>query len=255
MAKRRRRFLLPLLSLASLLVLAYGGVVLAFSVPVDERMEAESRLPGADHPAHGDRALVLPLTGDPASIPTFAAGDPGWDERPGATLALSDNRPDFPASADNASLARALARVAPTPNGTYEPAQLVLRDVPATAPDGNATTLNLTLDVAALAGGATGWLVKPDGSGNVSFVPDERVLGTVAGYEDGGDVVLLLTLGAFGFVTPLVAFMLTHRPSGRPGIGQVACPECHGPMPAAADFCTRCGAWKPGKEPNPHARM
>lgn len=239
-----RRWLLFAVSLASLVVLAYGGVMLAFSVGVTEAMEAQSRLPGTAAPAEGTRALVVPVA-DPGLVATAAGGGDGWLDWSGDLLLVADNEPDFPASALNASLVRALAHVAPAgTNGTYDPPTLQLGGVPVVGADGNVTTDNLTLDVAPLALGGKGWLVRADASGEVRFVPEDKVVGRVERFEPGGALVTVIALGAVGFVAPLGWLVATHRPSGRAGVGEVLCAECRRPMPAGSDFCTGCGAWK-----------
>ena len=240
----QRRWLLAVLSVASLLILAYGGVLLSFSSGVTERMEAESRLPGEDMPARGARALVLPHRGDPAAIPTFNDSGPALlFGQPGALLLVAEEVPDFPAGVDNASLVRAMAWV---PEGTSN-LTVTLRNVTYREGD-NLSIDNLTVDAGALSGGRAGFLVKGDASREVRFAPAGHVVGTVEGFETLGHLVTILILGATGFVVPLVVIVATHRPSGRPGLGEVICAECRGPMPAASDFCPRCGAWKKGKD-------
>lgn len=243
-----RRWLLAFLSLGSLVVLAYAGVLYAFSTPVTDAMEQEALLPGRDEPRQGTRALVLPGL-DLARLPTYVDGRDGFADRPGALLLVAEEPSDFPASTSDGRLVRALARVVPDANGTYPNATLSLVNVPTKVGD-NATVTNLTLDVHALAGGGTGFLVRADAGGEPFFVSDPDVVGQVARFEPSMDVLVLVMLGAAGFVLPLVALILTHRPSGRRGIGDVVCPECRGPMSANADFCTRCGAWRKGRGPD-----
>lgn len=237
-----RRWLLLAVSLVSLTILLYGGVSLAFSVDVDGDMERANRLPGQPAPADGQRALVLPLV-EPREIATFEKGGEAVLGHPGALLVLGDDDGTFPASAVNVSLARALAYVEPGPNGTYAP--LALSGVPMVEGE-NATTTNLTLDVGALAGGRSGFVVKPDALAEPFFVVPEDVVGQVAQFESQGDAFLLLFLGAMGFVLPLIALIVTHKPSGKPGVGPGSgpiCPECRAPTMAGHDFCARCGAY------------
>lgn len=240
-----RRWLLFAISLASLVILAYGGVMLAFSVGVTDDMVAQSRLPGQSLPAEGTRALVAPIAG-PQGVATAAGGGDGWLDWSGALLLVADNEPSFPASALNASLVRALAHVQPDTDGRYDPPTLQLAGIPGVAPDGNVTTDNLSIDVAPLAQGAKGWLVRADATGEIRFVPADRVVGRVDRFEPSGAITSTLVIGAIGFVTPLVILLATHRPSGRAGIGEVICAECRRPTPTGSDFCTGCGAWKRG---------
>lgn len=240
-----RRWLLLVVSLGSLLILAYGGALVSFSVPVTAAMEAEGRLPGSAGPEAGRRALVLPVR-DPAAVPTFIQGFEGPEHVPGALLLVADGRPDFPAAADNASIVRALAFVTVDAEGRPAPPGLNLTEVPSRAGE-NVTYANLTVDLAGYGVNGPGWLVKPDATGEMRFVPVDRVVGTVEGYETLGDLLTVFLLGGVGFVAPLVFLVMTHRPSGRPGVGEVLCAECRGPMPGASDFCPRCGAWKRGR--------
>jgi hypothetical protein len=182
-------------------------------------------------------------------VPTLASGgDP--ERHPGALLLVAEGDPDFPAAADNASIVRALAFVTVDGEGRPTPATVNLTGV-SLREGGNATRRNVTLDVAPLVAGArgSGWLVKPDAAdpAEVRFVPEGRVVGTVEGYDTLGGLLTIILLGSVGFVAPLVFLVMTHRPSGRPGVGEVLCPECRGPMPGASDFCPRCGAWKRGR--------
>lgn len=240
-----RRWLFVVVSLASLLILAYGGVLLAYSVPVTDGMEAESRLPGMEDPTSGRRARVLPVR-DPARVATFSGGGAPEGDLPGALLVVADGSSGFPAASENASVVRALAYVTVDAEGRPMPATLELTNLTQREGD-NVTTYNATLDVGALAGGQAGFLVKPDATDAVRFVPEDRVVGTVEGYERLGDLLTVFLLGGAGFVIPLVFLVMTHRPSGRPGTGEALCAECRRPMPGAADFCPGCGAWKKGR--------
>ena len=234
-----RRWLLLVVSLASLLILAYGGVLIAYSVPVSAEMEAEGRLPGMESPPEaGRRALVLPVR-DPGIVPTAMGGT-------GALLLVADDVPDFPASSRNASIVRALAFVTVDPDGRVAPENVTLANLTRREGD-NATTYNQSFELGPMAGGRAGFLVKPDATDGARFVPLDQVVGTVEGYESLGDLVIIFLLGGSGFLLPLVYLVVTHRPSGRPGVGEVVCAECRGPMPAASDFCPRCGAWKKGR--------
>jgi hypothetical protein len=240
-----RRWLLLVVSLGSLLILAYGGALISFSVPITQAMEAEGSLPGHEGPVAGRRALVLPAR-DPAAVPTFLQGGGDAAHLPGALLLVADDKPDFPAAADNATLVRALAFVTLDAEGRPAPATVDLVGLPRR--DGeNVTRYNLTVDLAAFSPGGPGWLVKPDATEELRFVPADRVVGTVERYESMGDLLTVLLMGGLGFVAPLVFLVMTHRPSGRPGVGEVLCAECRGPMAGGSDFCPRCGAWKKGR--------
>lgn len=234
-----RRWLLLVVSLVSLTVLLYGGVSLAFSVDVTETMERASRLPGQSAPTAGQRVLVLPLV-EPRELPTFERGAEAVLGHPGAILVLGDDDGTFPASAVNVSLARALVFV-----DAGNASQVTLADVPVVV-EGNATATNLTLDLAALSGGREGFVVKPDAAPEAFFVPTDGVVGQVAQFESKADAYILLLLGTLGFVLPIVVLIMTHRPSGKPGIGPGSapiCPECRAPTMAGHDFCARCGAY------------
>lgn len=238
----QRRWPLFVLSLGSLVVLTYAAVLLTFSVPVTDAMVEANRLPGAQEPNARERAIVLPLT-DPTLVPTFAARGEATLGHPGALLASGDPSASFPASATNVSLGRALAYVSRGADGTYAVSTLNLTDVPVA--DGNGTsTVNLTIDVPALAGGGTGFIVKGDAEREPRFVPLDEVVGQVARFEARSSIGWLFASGAFGFVAPLVFVVLTHRGAGRKGpAGMAVCRECRRPLAPGADFCSACGAW------------
>lgn len=233
---RRRRLVLALVSVASLVVLVYAGVLTAFSIPVTPEMEAAARLPGAAEPAVGQRVLVVPVP-DPTLLGTVAQDGNG-------TLILVGESGTFPSGARDASIVRALAYVAPTANGSYFPATLTL-NVTRVDANGSATRENVTFDVAALAGGRAGFLVKGDAEPSARFAETSRVVGHVARFEPGVGLVTLFALGATGFAAPLLVLIFTHRASGRPGVQGVpagVCRECRAPLAASAGFCYRCGA-------------
>lgn len=236
-----RRWLLVALSLSALVLLVYAGISVAFSVPVTDQMESASRLPDATDPHQGTRAVVVPVV-DPTTVPTLRVpGDENTSGYPGAYLLIAERTADFPASSQNASIVRALAFVAPTANGSYEPAFIELVGVPS----GN-TTENVTLDVAKLAGGKTGFFVKADPARDAQFIETSRVVGQIARYDNEIQVWLLFAAGGFGFVAPLVLLILTHRGSSRRGAAVAltgVCPECRAPITPGAEFCLRCGAW------------
>lgn len=249
----RRRWGLILLSVVSLVVLVYAGVFTAFSVPVTGDMERASRLPNETEPAAGLRALVVPLS-DPTVVPTVATGDPN-----GTLLLVGDAGFTFPAGATNVSLVRALAYVAPTANGSYQPGNVTFSNLPY-VDGGNATATanasvrreNVTVDVASLAGGKAGFLVKADARPNVFFVSIDRVAGTVARFDPGSFVYAMFAIGAVGFVAPLVVIIVTHRgaPAGRAGPGAAIpgyCRECRAVLDPGAPFCTKCGAYQDGR--------
>lgn len=219
---RWRRWWLALVSVLSLAALIVAGVTTAYSVPI------------ADGPYAGSRALVVPPP-DATRLPTVAATGEG------ALILVADPGATFPAAALNASIVRALAYATPTADGSYVPPTL----------DFNLSGENVTIDVAALAGGRSGYVVKGEGWGggedNVTFATTDRVLGTVSRFDPSGRIVALFVGGSVGFVLPLVVLMATHRGAGRAGlpagVPAGACPECRAPVPQGSDFCTRCGAW------------
>lgn len=232
-----RRWLLLLLSLASLVVLSYAAIVVSFSVPVTSEMAQANAAPELD----GKRALILPM-GDPALVPTFVAPQDARErDAPGAFLVVASQPADFPASTEDASLARALAWVPAGANDT-----LVLAGVPAR----NGTT-NLSLDLAALSGGAAGFLVKGDAEDAPRFVTEAQVVGQVARYDTSLSVLALFVTGSIGFVAPLLLLVITHRGAGKRGPqagGLHVCAECRAPLGPGMEFCTRCGAWASHKE-------
>lgn len=250
-----RRWLLILLALGSLALLAYGGIIWAFSVPVSDEASAAMTLPGGEGPPAGERAIVVPVA-DARVVRTFADNASASHGHPGDVLALGRLEQSFPASARDVTLVRALAHVAPGANGTVEPAVLNLTGVPAVV-DGNATLANYSLDLSALANGSAGFVVKADTAAQPMFVSEEAVIGQVSGYQTPGSLILLFVSSAFGFFVPLLALVLTHRGAGvaGPGIGADAgatahegfCRDCRAPLAPAEEFCTRCGAWRPGK--------
>lgn len=241
---------LVLLSVASLVVLVYAGVFTAFSVKVTPEMERASRLPGTSEPVAGSRALVVPIS-NAAQVPTFQNGLGAFGAYNGSLLLLAEPDPMVPTLATNASIARALAYVTPTANGSYVPSEITFVGLPRV--EGNATILdNVTVNVTALAEGRSGFLVRSDADGNVTFAPTERVTGGIARFDPAPALVSLFAFGAFGFVAPIVMLIATHRGVGARGVAGKAglglCPECKQPLPpTAADFCTRCGAWIKGR--------
>ncbi|GEM_PF-5654371 len=251
-----RRWLLLSLAILSLVLLVIGGVVLAYSVPVTDAMAQGARLPGDAEPTPGERAVALPIQ-DPAHVAnlTSGGGDP-ITGRAGALLVVADPGFSFPAGAGNVTVVRALAYVQPGANGSYAQDSLALGNL-TRVENGTLVTYNATVEVNALALGKTGFLVKADADSTIRFVDDSRVVGQLQGYVDSTSAYWFLIAGALGFVLPLTYLILTHRgagkrglPGGLPGVTGV-CPECRSPVPAGAEFCTRCGAWITHKEGNP----
>lgn len=208
--------------------MTYAGVLLAFSVPVSAQMLEANR----DLPA-GGRALVVPVV-DADAVATHALTGEG------ALLVAATEKRSLPANSIGLSMGRALAHVAPT-NGTYEPPQRTFVDVPSA----NGTS-NVTLDVASLAGGASGWIVMGSGEAAPRFVPDDDVVGAVEGFASGASLGLTLALGFLGFLAPLVAVVVTHKPSGKRGSPRIVCRECGAAFPHNGEFCLRCGAYQAG---------
>jgi len=222
-----RGWLLFGVALASLVLMTWAGVLLAFSVELDDAARAAN-------PEAGDatRAIVLPAN-DLGSLATHA------EDGEAGILVASETQGNLPSGATGVSLGRALARVAPDENGTYTPGTIELVDVPSA----NGTT-NLTLDVAALAGGAQGFLVMGAGETEPRFVPDERVLGTLGQFASATSLWARFAVGLAGFLMPLLMVVATHRGGKRAGADVAVCGECRAPLPARASFCLRCGAYQ-----------
>ncbi|HEX2021123.1 MAG TPA: hypothetical protein VHH36_00295, partial [Candidatus Thermoplasmatota archaeon] len=150
-----RRWLLILLSLASLVVLSYASVALVLSVPVTDGMAAANALPGEENARAGSRAILAPL-GDPARVATHQRGDPGPFGRAGALLVVSDRPSLVPASMENASLVRALAHVPGGLDGA-DATPLALENLTVVA-NGTVARERREVDVGALAQGREGFL-------------------------------------------------------------------------------------------------
>lgn len=236
--------------MASLAVLVYAGVSLAFSVPVDDETAAGfAGVEGA--PRAGARATVVPVV-DAAVVETLARGGDGRALGFAGTL-LAYGEPDgsVPATAEDVRIARALAFVTPDANRSDE---LALENVPLLDENGTLVAANLTLNVTHLAGNATGFLMKVDRSNETFFVAQDRIVGEVARFDAPSKAIALFVAGALGFVAPLVALIATHRASGARGPAEGVCRECRAPMSPGADFCLRCGAYvRPPEEERAHA--
>jgi hypothetical protein len=216
---QRRRWWLAVVSVASLVVLIYAGVFTAFSVPVTTGAHA------------GTRALIVPVA-DATAIPTVRM------DGNGTLIVIADPGASFPAAAGNVTIVRALAYVTPTADGTYVPANETF----------NLSGAATTLDIAALAGGKSGYLVyDEDAKTNATFATTDRVVGAVSRFDASTQLVAYFIIGSFGFVIPLVVLMATHKGAGvrgpPAGVARDSCPECRAPVPPGQDFCTRCGAW------------
>lgn len=220
----RRRWLLFALSIASLVILTYASVLLAFSVDVTPEMRAAN----ADAITEG-RAIVLPAA-QPRFIRTEAAnGD-------GALLAIGQREGTFPASARDVSVLRAIAFV-------NDETPRALEVVNVTMPNG---TQNVTIDLDAIGARGEGFVVKGDAEETPRFVATGDVLGHVDRVESTGALAGLFLVGAIGFVAPLVVAIATHRGAGRrgaPGAGFV-CRRCRGTLAPDATFCLRCGEYR-----------
>lgn len=222
-----RRWALFAISLASLSAMSYAGVVLAFSVSVTpEVLEANHDLP------QGGRAVLARVV-DPARVETHALDGEG-------ALLVSGERAGglFPSSAQDVTMARALYYVDALP----APTNVTLANVPSR--NGTST---LTVDADALANGATGWIVMGSGEDAPRFYAAGDVLGVVARFTSGYTLGLTFAAGLAGFILPLVAIVVTHRPSGQRGAPETFCRECGGPMPKSSEFCMRCGAYRSGE--------
>lgn len=217
-----RRVWLAIASVASLVVLVYAGVFTAFSLTVTPEMEAANRLEDGSGPKSGQRALTIPVP-DPTSI----KGQPN-----GTQIVIGNPGASFPSGTQNASIVRVIAYVTPSANGSYVPETMVVR--------------NESINISALAQGKSGFIVQSDAGTEVQFAETKMLVGYVSRYEDASSVIALFLAGGLGFVAPLAILILTHKASGKPGIGvpfnAKLCPECRAPRDAAFNFCSRCGA-------------
>lgn len=223
-------------SIASLLLLTYAGVLIAFSVPMTDEMSAAN----PSVPA-GARAVVVAIQ-EPTSVPTIAAGDDP------ALLLHGDDEGSFPTAAKDVRLGRALAYVPSGANGSIEV-------------EGH------TIDLAVISGGAEGWVAMGAAEAEPWFTNADETLGVVEKFETPTKLGALFGLGAVGFVAPLVFIIATHRGARRdrkaaasdaPASGSKAaatvgsstsasaCRECRAPLAPNAEFCMRCGAWTKG---------
>lgn len=216
-----RRIVLFGVSVASLLLLTYAGVLLAFSVPITSEMFTEN--PSVPQ---GARALIVPL--DPRDAIHTAA-----DGGEASLIMRGEASGTFPSSATDVRLGRALLYIPEGANGTV--------DV-----EGH------TIDLAGFSGGSTGWVVMGAGASDPWFSATEDTLGRVDHFESPTKIGALFLGGALGFVAPLVVIILTHRGAGRRLQPQAApfCRECRAPLAPGTEFCTRCGAWSKGETPN-----
>lgn len=214
-----RRWLLFGLSLASLLAMTYAGVSLAMSIKVTPEIAA------SEPDAKLGSRMVLQSVSSREQVATLAE-----NETP-ALLATASEPGALVAQTRNVSVGRALAFVQPDANGTYEPETLTLRD-------------DMTVNVTALAAGGTGWIVQATNEPTPRFVPQDQVIGIVRQFQNATLLPALFVGGIVGFLAPLVTMVLTHR-GGGPRVMATGnlCLECHAPMAASADFCTRCGAY------------
>lgn len=215
-------------SILSLMLMTYAGVLLAFSVPLTSEM---LRL-NPDAP-EATRVVVVPIT-DPRVVRTHAEHDEG------AYLVSGELDGSFPASAHGTSMARALAYVPPPVDGVYEPANLTLTGVPSAH-----GASDLSVDVAALAAGRSGWIVMGAAEETPRFLAREDVVGEVARFASSSGLGLAFGAAFVGFVGPLIVLIVTHKPTGRRGPPvTIGCLECGAPLPTTADFCLRCGAYR-----------
>lgn len=232
---RASRWLLLACSLASLALMAYAGLLVAFSTPVTDRMAAANALPGEPSVAAGARAIVGPAAG----APTHVEGREGPFGRAGALLVLARPGASFPSNAEDAQLVRALARVEAGATGN-----VTLGEVPV-ARNGTTERANLTVDLAALSGGRAGWIVKGDAETEPRFAEDAQVLGQAVGFEPTAFVLGMMGVGVAGFLAPLIVIVATHRAVRAPegALAYAVCRDCRRPVAEKAEFCPACGAW------------
>lgn len=226
-----RRWWLVALAVGSLVVLLYASIATALSVPLTEDVARANQAPGGP-PLAGVRALVVPIP------------DPTRTE--GTLVVGGDSPSGFPSGAQNVTMGRVLAYVAPTANGSYVPDVLAFDNV-TFVENGTLAHGNLSVDVASLAGGRTGYVLKGDASRDVVFVEEAKALGSVARFVTPLSLLAMFSFGSVGFIAPLLGLILTQRRKGVPGIPVEVggCPECRAPVEKGADFCLRCGAWLP----------
>lgn len=252
MALKRR--LLAFGALASLALLVYGGVSLAFSVPVTEAIAEANSGPTGGIPADS-RAIVVPVT-DSSLVPTHANERDVFLGHAGAYLVWGEPGGFAPVQATNVSIGRALLRItgdmSAEANASTEPRLRNVTGVPMPHPDSGHETGNLTLNLSAVPSGESGFFVKPDHAENATWVADSQVVGHVVRFEPPTRAPATLGGAALGLVLSVVALFVTHKGAGRRGVdgvvaeemGGAACRECRAPLAKGESFCTRCGAWK-----------
>lgn len=203
--------------MASLVMLTYAGVLLAFSVVVSPEMAAAE--PGT---VTGSRAIVVPIA-DPRTITVRSADEPG------ALILTGNASGSFPSGTTDPRIGHALLYIPAGANGTGE-------------------IDNVTIDLAAASGGAEGWIARGAGETEAWFAPADATVGEVARFEPRGRIGWLMAAGAVGFVAPLAALIVTHRGGAKRGADMTMCRECRAPLAGGSDFCVRCGAWRADEE-------
>lgn len=205
-------------ALASLVLLTYAGVLLSFSILVTEEIASVN-----PELVAGTRAIIVPLGG-------FSAVQTLDQNETPTLLVHSAGRTRLPSNAVEPRFGRALLHVAEASNGTAEVG-------------------NRTIDLAALSGGAEGWVLQGSDDEAPWFSAKDRTVGAYARPLAPALLTGLLAVGAIGFLAPLVGIVLTHKGGQRAGAPQLFCRECRAPMPGTSDFCMRCGAYSRSEEP------
>lgn len=239
-------------ALASLALLVYGGVSVAFSVSVSDADAEANSGPTGGIPS-GWRALVVPVT-DASLVPTHANERDASLGHAGAFVVHGKKDGFLPVTARDTAVGRALlhvsSEVSAEANASAEPRLVNLTNVLLPHPDAANGTGNLTLNLSAIPAGESGFFLKPDHAENATWVADAAIVGQVIRFEPPSRAYTVLGGAALALVFSLIGLFTTHSGAGvrgAPGIDlpeSNACRECRAPLAANESFCMRCGAWK-----------